>query len=374
MSERVDILFVDHAAEPGGAQFALVQVMEAAAVWRCAAYLPAAARWADSLGPGLDRSLPMPAAGESADARRTSGLVGAVRRAGVDTARSVLHAHRVLRRLRPRLVYLNTPKALLTVGLAARLTRTPYAFHAHDALSPEWIPSPLIRRLVLGLVAGAQLVVVNSAYAAQFLPRHTLVWPNPVDDEFLEPVSPAPADPFTVTLVARLDPWKGQDLLLRAVHRAVGDRPHHVVLVGGALFGREDYAAEVQALADELGLHVTMTGHVGDVRDRIDASTVLVSATRGAEPLGQGIMQAQARARCVVVPDVGGPLELVEDGVSGYVYRAEDVDSLAGVLADLAAHPEKVRAVEGPARERAESYRKGPSLAAVTAALRTVLG
>ena len=71
-----------------------------------------------------------------------------------------------------------------------------------------------------------------------------------------------------VGLVGRLQPWKGQDELLRAqaILRERG-REMHLLIVGGDSWGLSpEYAASLQPLARKLGIEdaVTMTGEVPD--------------------------------------------------------------------------------------------------------------
>ena len=114
-------------------------------------------------------------------------------------------------------------------------------------------------------------------------------------------------------MAGRLDPWKGQDLFLEAFAAVLEERPDAAaVVVGGPLFGREDYEARLRAQARALGVDhvVRWAGHVPSIQPWLDAGSVSVVATRGLEPHGQVVVQALARGRAVVAPCVGGPAEL----------------------------------------------------------------
>ncbi len=70
------------------------------------------------------------------------------------------------------------------------------------------------------------------------------------------------------------------------------------------------------------------------------------------ETFGQTIQEAAASGLPVVAPAVGGPLDLVDDGVTGYLVAPGDAGALAAAVARLAADP-GLRAAQGrAAREK----------------------
>lgn len=135
-----------------------------------------------------------------------------------------------------------------------------------------------------------------------------------------------------VGLVGRLQPWKGQDRLLRAqalLHER-GQR-FHMLIVGGDSWGLSpDYAASLPRLAEELGLtgSVTMTGEVPDAGPYVERMDVLVNAS-DPEPFGIVLLEAMARGVAVLAVNSGGPSEFLSDGETGVLARS-------GAPADLA--------------------------------------
>ena len=61
----------------------------------------------------------------------------------------------------------------------------------------------------------------------------------------------------------------------------------------------------------------------------------------------------------VVAPAAGGPLDLVEDGVTGFLVPPEDQAALASAVASLAANPE-LRSAQGAAARLAVLGRTWP--------------
>jgi glycosyltransferase involved in cell wall biosynthesis len=151
-----------------------------------------------------------------------------------------------------------------------------------------------------------------------------------------------PPDVPVVGLVGRLQPWKGQDRLLRA-HALLRERGHsvHTVIVGGDAYGlSSQYAASLQPLIRRLGLAdaVTMTGHVPDAGPYIEQLDILVNAS-DPEPFGIVLLEGMARGVPVVAVDSGGPAEFVEHGKTGVLARSGEPGALADALEALLVSP-----------------------------------
>ncbi len=152
-----------------------------------------------------------------------------------------------------------------------------------------------------------------------------------------------PAGVPIIGIVGRLQPWKGQDRLLRA-QAILGERGlhAHLVIVGGDSHGMSpEYAASLSPLAHELGLAdaVTMTGEVPDAGPYVEQMDILVNAS-DPEPFGIVILEAMARGVAVVAVGSGGPAEFVEDGRTGALARSGDPGALADALEPLLLSPE----------------------------------
>jgi phosphatidylinositol alpha 1,6-mannosyltransferase len=79
------------------------------------------------------------------------------------------------------------------------------------------------------------------------------------------------------------------------------------------------------------------------------------------ETFGQTLQEAAASGLPVVAPAAGGPLDLVADGVTGYLVPPSDADALTAAVARLAADP-ATRAAFGSAGRRRVLGRTWPAL------------
>ena len=79
------------------------------------------------------------------------------------------------------------------------------------------------------------------------------------------------------------------------------------------------------------------------------------------ETFGQTLQEAAASGLPVVAPAAGGPLDLVVDGVTGYLVPPSDPDAFTAAVAGLAADP-ATRAAFGAAGRRKVLGRSWPAL------------
>jgi glycosyltransferase involved in cell wall biosynthesis len=221
----------------------------------------------------------------------------------------------------------------------------------------------------------ARAIIVNSEFTASGQRR---VNPRRAKVEVIHPGTRIPAEPravrrargrealgiasdeFAVGIAARLQSWKGQDVVIRAAASLCRARqPARLFIIGDALFGLEaDYAASLPRLAVELGIHerVTFTGFRDDVPDCLAALDVAIHASTSPEPFGLGLIEAMAAGTALVAADGGAVREITTPGVDAIVTPPGDHEALATALLALCDDPERRQslAAEGAstARER----------------------
>lgn len=225
------------------------------------------------------------------------------------------------------------------------------------------VPASLVRGEVEAvLVRTADRLVALSAGEARALVRHygadparICVVPPGVD---LQEYSPRPTaglrrrlgllERRVVLYAGRLERLKGADLLLRAVARVVarGGFDDLAVVVAGddSSDGRRQAGhprgerGRLEALASELGLRerVRFLGAVdpSTLADLYALADVCAVPSR-AETFGLVALEAQASGTPVVAAAVGGLVDIVADGSTGFLVRGRDPEAFAARLATL---------------------------------------
>ena len=113
-----------------------------------------------------------------------------------------------------------------------------------------------------------------------------------------------------------------------------------------------------QKMARELagkGVHFLGFRH-GEELSTIYASSDLFVFPSTTDTLGQVVMESQGSALPVIVTDVGGPKEVVEDGETGFVLAADDHGAWAETIADLVCDHQRRRAMGAAAHEYMQGF------------------
>jgi glycosyltransferase involved in cell wall biosynthesis len=164
---------------------------------------------------------------------------------------------------------------------------------------------------------------------------------------------------LTVGIVGRLEPWKGQEIFLRAAARLAKARADlRFMVVGGAILGWEgSYPDNLRGMAADLGVadRVHFAGHQADVYPWYDALDVVVHASFD-EPFGLVLVEAMALGKPLVATNVGGPPEIVEDGTSGLLVPPGDPEQLARAVERILADRGLASALSRGAVERANAF------------------
>lgn len=361
---RYEVVYVDHCARLSGAELALARVLPTLRHVHATVILgehgPLEALLVEG---GADVEV-LPLDPELAATRRDEvGITRLGPRRVVSAWRAVWDLRARLLELEPDLVHTNSLKAAVYGGMAGRLAGIPVVWHMRDRIAPDYLPRPVVVavRALARVIPSA--VICNSMATRSTLGRHypTGVVPSPVVYDTVARIQgPAHGEhsAFSACLVGRMAPWKGQDVFLRAFAAAFPDGDERAVLVGSALFGEDEWAAGLAALAGELGMsdRVEFRGFVEDVPTVLSETDVLVHASIIPEPFGQVVVEGMAAGLSVIAAAAGGPLEVVTDGVDGLLTPPGDVDALAIALRRLRDDPELCRRLGSAALETSKAY------------------
>src|SRR3954468_10293465 len=264
--------------------------------------------------------------------------------------RAIVRLARELRALRPDLVVAWLTRDQVYVGLAAPL--------AGLARRVVWwqhlLPSDALDRVATLLPAGAIGTSSRGAAAAQarLRPRRPTFTVAPgIDPPRAATADEAaavrdelgiPAGRVVAGNVARLQPWKGQPLLLEAtaLMRSRGLDVHALFVGGDAHHLAPGYAEGLRRQAAELGIAdaVTFAGQVPDPAPYLGAIDMLVNLA-ALEPFGIAMVEAMALGLPVVAVDAVGPREIVEPESTGLLSAASGT-ALAEAIGRVAADRE----------------------------------
>ena len=137
---------------------------------------------------------------------------------------------------------------------------------------------------------------------------------------------------FVVGHFSQLSPWKGQHILIDALCQC----PENVVviLVGDALFGEQEYIQDLHQKVTALGLEnrVNFLGFRSDIPKLMAMCDLITHTSTAPEPFGRVIVEAMLCGKPVIAAQAGGAIELVEDGINGFLVTPGEPQELAKVI------------------------------------------
>jgi glycosyltransferase involved in cell wall biosynthesis len=291
-----------------------------------------------------------------------AGMTGSLRLHPIETPRAVKDLvalgwaiRAVARQTAAEVVYAASIRAGLATGLSAGLGR-PLVVGLHDCLPPG-LPSAVTKRIVDRRAAA---IVANSRHTAHAWrderrgPPIAVLHP-PIDLTRYQPQRSRlqerarlalDGDAAIVGVAAQITPWKGQDTAVRALARIREQRPDaQLVLAGGTTFvdratryDNQAYLASLERLIAQLGLE----GSVRFLGPRDDLPSVLASldvllVPSWEEPFGLVVVEAMAAGTPVVATSVGGPQEVIADGINGRLVPPDRPELWAATVTELLA-------------------------------------
>jgi glycosyltransferase involved in cell wall biosynthesis len=169
--------------------------------------------------------------------------------------------------------------------------------------------------------------------------------------------------------VGRLAPEKNHEVLLTALRRLrVARVDAHLVIAGSGPL-REQLLRRAVEL--EIADRVSLVGEFEDVRPVLAAMDLFVLPSIAVESFSNAALEAMSMGRPVILSDIGGAREMIDDGVEGYVVSPTELSArLPAIIAALYADSRKRLAMGAAARARAISRF---SVAGMAAAYRSFL-
>lgn len=272
---------------------------------------------------------------------------------GVIDLRSLLALPAMLKRIAgyaPDLIHSHLDVTNL-LGLAAKhRLKCGLVIHLHGfSIVPqkEWPgrgPNYLIWGLLNRTFRFCDRAIAICSYQLPFLDRSGIpgaqvaLIPNGITLEGAPRATNKPNGAYQFVHVARFDPQKDHDLLVKAFQRVSRELPQaRLVLVGdGPLRAAVEQQVEALNLADK----VTFLGVRRDVPEILAASHCFVlSSAWELHPIT--ILEAMRAGLPVIATAVAGVVDTVADGRSGLLVKPGDEAGLADAMLDLATYPER---------------------------------
>ena len=254
--------------------------------------------------------------------------------------------------------YINT---MLPFGgaLAGWVMRKEVIYHVH-----ETSVSPMVLKIFLRLIVNitASKVIFVSQYlrdvesfrkASQFVVYNSLskkFWDAATNVQYLYD-----SRDFNVLMACSLRDYKGVCEFIRIASMcAEEDAVQFTLVLNASATEISEYFENV-----EVAKNVMILTRQTDLTDFYRSANLVLNLSKPdgwVETFGLTILEAMAFGVPVIVPAVGGPVELVRDGRDGYLMSSLQWPTIGDKILELARNREVCRALSISARERAQEF------------------
>ncbi|WP_310413126.1 glycosyltransferase family 4 protein [Chamaesiphon sp. OTE_8_metabat_110] len=163
-------------------------------------------------------------------------------------------------------------------------------------------------------------------------------------------------DPTTQTIIgtaARLSEAKGLTYLLQAFARVAQGKPNLRLVIAGV----GELEQQLKQQAQDLGIadRTIFTGYVNDLPELMSLFNFFVLPSLQ-EACSLACAEAMAQQKATIGTTIGGIVEQIADGKTGFLIPPKDIDMLAEKMQYLLARPELVDEFALNGRQRYEEY------------------
>jgi glycosyltransferase involved in cell wall biosynthesis len=278
---------------------------------------------------------------------------------------SLIQTALALRSVHADIVHVNTLYNLQS-AFAAKVAGLPLVWHVRE-MGSDSAPARVMLQFV-GAFA-TRCIAISKAVAGT-VPncddRLRVVYDGIELDRFQGPFDDArtraslgvPADVPLVTTVGRIEPWKGQHVLVEAIPGILAECPDaRILIVGGPAVNKPEYERGLRERCESLGVakSVIFTGVRKDIPEIMAASAVIILPSATPEPYGLTVIEAMAAGCPVIATAAGGPLESLADGETGWLVPPKDSTAIAERVTALLKTPGERDRIGAKGRERART-------------------
>jgi len=160
------------------------------------------------------------------------------------------------------------------------------------------------------------------------------------------------ADNFSAICVTNARPHKGIDVVLNATNKLADIENFHLLLVGKG-HDKEPYKSLINNSKMKSRIH--LAGYRNDAPELIAASSVLIQPSTSGEGLPRVILESLAYGTPVIASANPGSMEIIDDGVNGYIVPINNDDAIANCIHKLYESPATLAALSTHAKNKLEN-------------------
>jgi len=208
-------------------------------------------------------------------------------------------------------------------------------YWSHEIISDQPFYRNLFRRFAKKVLL---FISVSDAVAASLKAlideKKVVTIKNGIDEPACLPRMAGANNVMTIAIAGQVAPHKGHDLLLQALSNLLPGQ-FLVKIIGS---GDPLYVTQLKSLAESLNLtpYIAWTGFIKDTNMIYEGVDAMIVPTRTPDPYPTIVIEAAMRGIPSIGSNIGGLPEMIEHGVTGFLFQAGDADDLCAMIKKMA--------------------------------------
>jgi len=242
-----------------------------------------------------------------------------------------------IKKFSPDIIHCNSPTTKYTAYAVffSQILKIPFIWHNRTLDTAGW-KEKLIAKLA------TKIVVISDAVKEKFKGFEDKIVKiyNAVDTEVFKPIDVSylkkelkiSKEKKIVGSISRLDWWKGYDLFLEVAKKITEINNNILFLIAGDGPEKEKIIDFVEKY--NLSSKIIFLGFKKNIVEIINLCDIIVNLSTQPEPFGRTIIEAMLCGKVVVATNLGGPKEIIENGIDGFLVEPK-VDEICEVVLQI---------------------------------------
>lgn len=217
------------------------------------------------------------------------------------------------------IVYINTVVCVSAI-LASCFSKSKVYVHVREI--PTGLSGSIFRTLLR--LSHAKLIFNSQATKNHFGLEGSVLLNAVVPSESYTALDDSYALPLKLLIIGRINDWKGQDFVLKALSSLEEQVNVEIDIVGDVFEDQHDYLDNLKYLASKLKSKVTFHGFLEDPSSMYKHCHFTIVPSLKPEPFGRVAIESFYYGKPVIASNHGGLLEIINNGINGFLFNAGD--------------------------------------------------
>lgn len=241
---------------------------------------------------------------------------------GRDFLKSLIFLKKIIKRKKIDIVYTNTA-VVFPGGIIAKLLGKKSIWHIREIISNRY------ERKVVSIIVNmfSDIIIANSKATKNAISsneKKVKVIYNAIESKQIKLPDREKniKDEIIIGMAGRINRWKGQKLFVDMAERVLKENLNVKFLIAGDVYKGETHILEdLKEYIDSKNLKekIILLGQVNDMNSFYNSLDIFILPSIQPEPFGLVVIEAMDRGIPVVVTNHGGPVEIIDNNINGYL-------------------------------------------------------